>query len=282
MLNEDNTQNSVANVESKTLNSVYQNLISPSLGRRIFTVKPTKTPLGALYNIVKNANNDGIRVIKEQVKLIESTELPKTIEVSQELVQDIYTQFGEESLNGIIRFLRAYANDIENEETIKFLDAQCQSEPTLNLSGKSNIEKWHELSYKCQELVLKANSVGKITYEAFFVMPYKCACYYMGINSTLIRTDMPNSDDLFIGTNGLTHYFVNPFVDSNTCYVGLRETTYNGKGGAVFSPYVDEIKVAKDSNNGRSKYFIYDRFAITPNPIHTQNTPIMFKFDVIN
>lgn len=265
--------------ENLSLNGVYQELKLPSLARSIFTVSDMHGPTAAIFNITGN-DHGGISLVRSEVEIYDNE--PVRTKITQETLQDIETQFGEDGKRSVAVLLRGFANDNENEKTIEFLKTHAVQSSSLTISEPSSPDfTWREISWKVQQCVLEMNKKRIRTYHAFVVLPYKYASAIMSVFADLRNSELANESTLFVGQSGLTKWFINPDQNDNNVYVGLKDEVDAGRGCAVFSPYQNEITDAVDWKTGERVYFIWNRFAITISPLHTNENPLLMRFEVV-
>ena len=266
--------------ENLSLPEIYMKMRFPSVGKEIFTNAPVHGPTGAIFAIRGKASKDGYELLRSDVEVFPDM-LEKKVEISKEVVEDLQSMFGLDGLKLLAAYLAGFAKEEENDKTLTFLETNCESRPNLTLSEPQNPETtWKEISYKAHQLVLEANMTGKMTYNAFVLLPYKYAASIMSDFADLHNSREANIDEAFVGNSGNLKFFINPNPEADTVYVGLTHPFDTGKSCAVFSEYFNEIREALDPKSGRIKYFIYSKFALTKNPLHTANTPLMFKFKI--
>ena len=250
------------------------------IAKEIFTNAPVHGPTGAIFAIRGKASKDGYELLRSEVEVFPDM-LEKKVEISKEVVEDLQSMFGLDGLKLLAAYLAGFAKEEENEKTLAFLEANCETRPNLTLSEPQNPETtWKEISYKAHQLILEANMTGKMTYNAFVLLPYKYAASIMSDFADLHNSREANIDEAFVGNSGNLKFFINPNPEADTAYVGLTHPFDTGKSCATFSEYFNEIREALDPKSGRIKYFIYSKFALTKNPLHTANTPLMFKFKI--
>ena len=281
-LNEDQwAQNVACTDENLSINGLYQQASLPSLGRVIFSVIPIHGPTGAIFNIRTKADNSGIEIVRNEVEVFESPRKRTTI--TSEALQDVIKQYGEDGLKMIARYLRGISNQDENQKTIDFLKNNAVSAGSLTLSNPSIPDScWREISMKVQDCVLQMNSKNRRTYNAFVVLPYKYGATLMSLFADMANQEFAEIENLFIGSSGLTDWFVNPDNTDENIYVGLMDKQGTGRECAMFSPYTDEITKAYDYETGQNAYFIFNRFAITISPLHTTDNPMIMSFTISN
>jgi len=265
--------------ENLTLDGMFQQTTLPSLARQIFPTLKLHGPTGAIFNIRKKAGTTDFELVRAEVVVGNSTAIHTGI--TQEAIQDIQSQYGEDSTQIIGKLLRGLANDAENVDTLAFLTAQSVASPNIILTDAGNAETTlFEVSQKVQELVLEANTNTRRTYEAYAVVPYKALAGIMSLKQ-YIGAGITSERGLFITQIGMTKYYINPDPASVTAFVGLSDMTDTGKSGAVFSPYTSSVIESVNPLDASVTYHLYNRYAITASPLHDAiNDPMLFKFDI--
>lgn len=278
-LNEDQWAPNIAVTdENLSINGIYQQSKLPSLGRSIFTVTEVHGPTAALFNITGN-NKGGISLLRSEVEVFDS--VPVRTNITHETVQDMKSQFGEDALYRIANLLKGFANDDENVKTIAFLQANAIPTTPVTITDQLSPDyTWREISWKVQQCILEMNSKHIRTYNAFVVLPYKYASAIMSVFADLRNSDIADASTLFVGKSGLTDWYVNPDSSDNKVYVGLKDDLGTGRSCAVFSPYKNEITDAIDYETGSKVYFIWNRYAITISPLHSNEEPMLMSFEV--
>ena len=261
-----------------TVQEMFEQTLLPSLGREIFSVIPTKGPTSGLFNIRKNTLTNKFELVRRNANVYPSLSIDTGL--TQEVVQDIQSQYGKDAIMVIGSLLRGLANAQENEKTIEFLDLNCVETDTLQLTNSLNAEvNLFEITQRVHELILKMNNTNLRTYGAFVVLPAIPLGSLMGLPA-YVDTKEEIGHDLYVSQIGKTRFYLNPDPTSTTVYVGLYDEKNSSKSSAVFSPYVSTIVEAVITNTGNSNYFIFNRFAITASPLHTVEDPMLYKFTI--
>jgi hypothetical protein len=266
--------------EILSVNEIYHEKALASLGRHIFPVIPINGPTAKLFNINTNSGGDGIDLLKSDVAVETSAPIHTTI--TDEAVQDLYSQFGKEAYNIVGTLLRGLANDAENTATITFLDANCLDGADLALTTAiiANANTSVEIiTQRVQELVVESNARNTRTFGAFCVLPYKYAASISAI-SRFINDDYTNETGLYVGKIGLTDYYINPVVAADHAYVGLKDLQNPSKSAGVFSPYASTITKSLHKDSGLEAYHIFNRYAITASPLNETGNELMHKFEI--
>ena len=266
--------------ENLSINGIYQQTKLPSLGRKICTVTDIHGPTVALFNIA-TTNHDGITILRNEVEVFDYPDSVIKTKITAEALEDIKSQHGEDGLVRIANYLKGIANDDENAKTINFLKTNSVVTSNISLSEPTMPDiVWREISYKVQQCVLEMNSQHIRTYDAFVVLPYSLGASIMSVFADLHNSELADRTSLFIGKSGLTDWYINPDATDTEIYVGLKDTLGTGRESAVFSPYVNEIRMTKDYETGNIVCFIWNRYAITISPLHKTTEPMLMKFSV--
>lgn len=278
---EDTTTPNAPNIETTDEHldpeKMFQEVLTPSLGRQIFSVVPMNGPTAALFNIRKKADSDDLELVRAEVEVFPSKSIKTGLTV--EALMDIYKQYGKATPQLVGRLLRGVANDQENIKTLEFLNATALDAGVLTLSADVNAEvNLFEITQRVHELVLKINNKTSRSYKAFAVIPYKALGGLMGL-SQYVGAEDKDERGLFIAEVGQTKFFLNPDANSTTAYVGIIDAD-SSKSSAVFSPYRATIVEAADADTGQKVYHLFNRFAITASPLHTGGNEMLYKFDI--
>lgn len=263
------------------LNKLFQQSKLPSLGKDIFTVSTLHGPTGALFSVVTEDNT--VKIKRNEVEVSNNftdNDIVKT-SITTEALYDINTQFGEDGVELLSNYLKGLANDFENTKTLEFIDTNAVSKDSLTLSNESPEYVWQAISNHVTKLVLEMNMKNIRTYEAFVVLPYKLAASIMSLFADLHNSELADKTRLFVGRSGFTEWYINPDPSEETnVYVGLKDSGGTGRGCANFSEYINTITYAVNPDSGEPHYFIWDRFALTMNPSHTETNPMLVKFEI--
>lgn len=298
--------------ENVVLNQIYMKLSLPSLARRIFGFTHIHGPTGGVFAIKSKDTGDGIELLRNDITV--EDDVSNSVFITQEAFDDMANIFGEDVKERILTYMKRYANIDENKYCIEFLKKHSKQVPALTLSNPNDPEIiWKEIAYKATQLVLEANMTGRITFNSYLLIPYKYAAAIMAMFPMMYHQNEPIMDDMYAGSICGMSVYINPDIEDTNVYVGLRDKCYTnpvkqkmdmgrdgheggdgsdvveldneecelGKCAAIFTSYYDKIiGPVNDVKTGNGKYFIFKRFAITPNPLHTEDTPMMFRFEI--
>ena len=269
----------VASTDSNiTVGQMFQQTSLPSLGRSIFEVIPTQGPTSGFFNLRKKAGTNNFELVRRNVEVFPSESIATGL--TQEVVQDIRSQYGVNANAVIGKLLRGLANEQENARTLEFLEANAKSEAALTLTAPKNAETiTFEIGQKVHELILKANTKNQRTYDSWAVIPYKQAASFAALNN-YVGGMKKDEAGLFISQIGNTKFYMNPNAASTTAYVGLRDFGNPNVSSGIFSPYMEDVIEATNPDTGNPSYFIFNRFAIAASPLHVTDDEMLFKFNI--
>lgn len=274
-----NAPNIATTDENISVSQMFQQNQIPSLGRKIFSVVPIHGPTAALFNLRKNAAANKFELVREEVEVYPSTSISTGL--TQEVVQDVFNQYGKYTSEIVGKLLRGLANNQENTKTLEFLEDESLAYANLQLSTPMNAEtNLFEISQRVQEIVLKINSKNIRSFDAFAVIPHIPLGGVMALRSYAQGEDF-DEFGLFIAKINGTKYYFNPDPDSTRAYVGLKDSQNPSCSSAVFSPYAEDVTMATDPDTGEQNYFIFNRYAITASPLHKTNDEMLYKFDIL-
>lgn len=263
------------------LNKLFQQSKLPSLPKCIFKNCEMHGPTAAVFSVV--TENGNVTIKRNEVEVINQFGINSPIKtfISPEALTDMKRQYGEDGMELLSNYLKGLANDFETAKCIEFLDDNAVSNGLLTLpDATSPSDVWERISYKTTECILKMNSKNIRTYEAFVVMPYTVGASIMSMFGGMDNAELADQTKLFVGSSGLTSWYINPDQTVTDIFVGLKDDTGTGRNCAYFSTYTKEITYAVDPESGDTHYFIWDRFALTMNPSHTNDNPMLMKFSL--
>jgi len=278
--------------ENLTVEQMFQQVKLPSLGREIFSVQQMHGPTAALFNVrnrvaqpgnpVTLTNANDFQLFRSEVACYPSVAI--STGVTQEMIQDLRAQYGLEANKIIGSLLRGLANEAENAHTLAFLTSNSLVGPSLTLSPavRANAElTLFTVTKRVQELVLKINSIGLRTFEAFAVLPAQELAGVMSLANYAQGEVRENNSSLFVAKIGKTKFYLNPDPLSTTAYVGLLDPLNMSKSSGVFSPYEETVVNGVNPDTGAEHYHIYNRYAITASPLHIPGEEMFHQFNIV-
>ena len=211
-------------------------------------------------------------------------EFPSTLlstGVTREAIQDLKSQFGKDIDVVIGTLFRGISNEIENEKLFEVLDVESKDYGDLQLSDSLNAEmNLFEVTQRVHEIILKMNQKFQRTFDAFAIIPYKPLGGIMGL-SQYAGALKKEERGLFITQIGSTKFYLNPDINNDYAYVGLKDEDNLSKSSLVFAPYQNQIIDVIDPDSGEVIYFLVNRFAIESSPLHEVDNEMLYKFKVL-
>ncbi len=273
-INEEVVASQVADTDQNlSIDGMYQQLALPSLAKSVCETVKLEGPTGGVFAI-KNDNGD-FKLLRNDAEVFASD--PISTGITREAFEDIQSMFGKSAKRVIGTLLKGLSNDQENDKLIPFIKANAGVASDITLSDPTHAwTTFKELTQKIHELVVKMNSKNQRTFHTFVILPVKFAGTVLSTENQTKRDGQ--SKGLYISTAGLTEYFINPDVTDTDIYIGLFDKNVNGKNSITYSPYKSEIVTAVDPDSGNETYHIYNRFALTMNPLHEAGNEMLLKF----
>jgi len=265
--------------QNLSLPELYQQLSIPSLAESVLFTSKLDGATGAIFNIKKNDEGDGIVLLRNDVEVYPSK--PIKSEITTEAVEDIMKQFGINGVKSISEVLRGLSNDDKNTKLLEFLQLHAVKEDeTLQLTSSNAKDTYFELTKRIAKSVLSMNTKGVKTYRASIILPYELASIVMGYTDNFAK-NLPSTTTYYVGGNELHDFYINPIATDKNIYIILNDKYTQGKSAGVFAPYQDEIKVSVDPESGQPVYFIFNRFAMGISPLHTVDDPSIKSFTFV-
>lgn len=281
------TQNIASYEHGLNLNDVFNSLDRPSLPREVLTVNQQNGPFGIVFAIDRQENNNGFTIKSVKTKVEDQMPIRVT-SITPELISDLRQIYGENAFKLVARLLNGIARDYENDKFIEWMNNNAIKTNDLEIATTDDCtDTWRKVLQKVQTLVLESNVKRRTTFNAFCILPFKVAASIMGDPNavSVFQSNERNAQKYLIAKSLSTEYYLNPDPNSEFGYVGIRSThneniddTDNMSCGA-FNAYVNEIQEITDVN-ANYHYVIYDRFSICSNPLHSEQTPMLYKFNI--
>ena len=263
--------------QNLSVDNIFQQTTIQSLARQVCSNVTLKGPSGAIFNIKKTS--DGFKLVRKDVIEFPSTLL--STGVTREAIQDLKSQFGKDIDIVIGTLFRGISNEIENDKLFEVLDVESKDYGDLQLSDSLNAEmNLFEVTQRVHEIILKMNQKFQRTFDAFAIIPYKPLGGIMGL-SQYAGALKKEERGLFITQIGSTKFYLNPDINNEYAYVGLKDEDNLSKSSLVFAPYQNQIIDVIDPDSGEVIYFLVNRFAIESSPLHEVDNEMLYKFKVL-
>lgn len=282
-LNEQVTSADIASYEFwLNVRDHFQQTQIPSLAHSLLANYTMKTPVGKVFNLTdEDSDKDNDIDLKLIANTVEATSIgPYCVEITQEALQD-YTCMYDNPSSAIAESLKGFTNRKESEDVINMFSKHAVEIPALSLSDAKNAEtQMFELTQKIQSCILQMNSKHLRTYYGFAVLPYKYASSIMTTYAYTTGKDTADPSELLVAKIGTVSYYVNPKLDDNYVYVGLRHPSNKGLCSGVYGEYQNNITHSINPDTGDVSAFIHRRYGIAMSPLHTKDDPMLLKFKV--
>ncbi len=247
-----------------------------SLAYQICDVQPIHGPTGAVFAL----KWDGTKTFLKRNNVTVEDDAVYNTGFTLEAIQDIQAQFGKNAVDFVSRVFAGISNTNENTKLLQKMDAIAKNTGVLTLTDAGNAETtFFEVAKRVSESILGINTTATYrSMDAFVVLPISVASALLGLG-VYFNADEDKEAGLFLGRVRRTKYYVNPDVNSTTCYVGVNPQTPGGSS-LVFSPYQHTIMSAVDPDTAQVNLFVVNRYAITQNANDTVGNEMLHKFDI--
>lgn len=280
-----NSENSVNDI----LLSYYMEREIPSIPRDVLNIVKMRGHTNIFFTIKTKSDDSGIEILKQQLKTVDDP--PKRTSITLEALHDIFSVHGLDGIKLIANFLRDHANRDENTDFVNFLRTNAVEKDPITLSDPANTEMVHfEVAKRVQQHIYEMNMKHQRTFEAFAVVPYIQGGAITGINyiNSFVSDQSHKLDNTpiistyRIAREILTDYYINPDMNDNYVYVGLRSRLNPSCSCGMFGSYQETIKSAVAYETAEQKLFLFNRYGFVLNPAHSANDPMIMKFKIKN
>ena len=280
-----NAENSVNDI----ILSYYMEREVPSIPRDVLNIVKMHGHTNIFFTIKAKSDDSGIEIVKQQLKTVDNP--PKRTSITLEALHDIFSVHGLDGIKLVANFLRDHANRDENTDFINFLRTNAVERDPLTLSEPTNSEMTHfEVAKRVQEHIYEMNLKHQRTFEAFAIVPFHQGGAITGLNYINSFANFQNNkidvapiiSTYRIAREILTDYYVNPDMNDNYVYVGLRSRLNPSCSCGMFGSYQETIKTAVAYETAEQKLFLFNRYGFVLNPAHSANDPFVIKFKITN
>lgn len=263
------------NIDMENTEKILMDMIEQkkktSLAYEISEVQPMIAPVGVVF--VSNYDYAQEKMTIGKVKIEAQTSKIKT-DITQEALDDL-AQFGKD-FELIEKFVRRASDNDENMKFVQFLNTKSTAMPDLNMTAYDSTNSENSLFIllkRITEIVSEINKSNYMTFSSYCVVPAKFASIPLGQGFNNVSEE----NELFLGAYKKVRFYLNPDVNDEQIYVGLCSKIESGVSSIIFSPYQYLISKAQDPEAGIEKYFVFNRYQITENPL---NQTKMYKFKI--
>lgn len=261
-----------------------------SLMYQVADVQPINGSFGSTYASKRAYKTNDFTIVRKDIHT-------KTYTINtgytQEVWQDMQKIFGKRAIKQSSNILGGLSAHEENDTLINLLFNESENKPDLDVNINNSAWITSQISMRVAESVIEMNRYGFKTLDSFCILSPKWASAFLG-TAGYVKNDSDSSgadSTLFVGRYGRTDFYVNPFRNESLafnsdynddyanplgdtgerddyCYVGLKSKV-PGESSLVFSPYLYEGNMVLDPETGNNTLFIYNRYGVVTNPLHT-------------
>ena len=271
-INEATTESDIASFE-EIINRLIEDKYKTSLAYQICEVQPLNSAAGAIFVAKRKTGTYDLEIVKQPVTLEKDT---ADTSMTKEAFDDINAMFkGKRAVTLIKNILKGASDEKENTRIINLISSLATASAGIIISSSDNAETTvYHIQQKVGELIVKINENSHKTLNGYAILPQKAAGAFLGWG----WTDKETKDgSLSLGQKGKVRYFINPDKTATDVYVGVVDKLAVGKSSLVFSPYQYILNKAINPEDGSSKVFMINRYAITENPL-SDVSPMIYKF----
>lgn len=267
--------------QNLSLEDMFVQLKLPSLPRQIFSTVDIVGATGGVFAVrQKNGTND-FEIVRRNFNL--QPVIPIKTGLTLEVIQDIESMFGRDGRALAVDMLRSLANDDENKHCIEFLKTNAVDRGSITYDYNKDSEKrYFQLAQKVHECVLETNAKNIRAFQAWCVLPFKDASSASSVTEYVGGRDMTAHKSLFLCQIGLVKYYLNPDINDDCTYVGVKDDAMPGRSSAYFGNFKSDILKVVLQDSGQQEYYIYNRFGMTLSPLHEESNPMLYKFKIID
>jgi len=265
--------------QNLSLEDMFIQLKLPSLPRQIFSLVDIVGATGGLFAIRQKNDTNDFELVRRNFNLAPSE--PIKTGITTEAIQDIEAMYGRDGRAIACDMLRSLANDYENKQCIDFLKTHAVDRGSISYTyGKDSEKRYFQLAQKVHECTLEANSKNIRTFNTWCVLPFNDASSVSSVTEYVGGQDMTAHKSLFLCQIGLVKYYLNPDINDENTYVGIKDVKLPGRSSAYFGNFKSDILKVVLQESGQQEYYIYNRFGMALSPLHTEDNPMLFKFKV--
>ncbi len=113
--------------------------------------------------------------------------------------------------------------------------------------------------------------------NAWVVVPAKAAGYAFVNPNHFLSDSLDTKSQNLVYKFGRTKFYTNPDPLDTNVYIGVNSEV-PGHSSLIFSPYQYTASTAVDADTGATNVFLFNRYAVTLNPLHVLNNEMIYKF----
>ena len=271
------------------IGNILKDKIRYGLFYNIADVQPSKQPVGVVFGRVETTDDAGNTNFEIKSQKVEIQTYKSLAKITQEGLDDLlavstYNEGGDATL--FESFVKSVAGHKEVSELLTQVKAAAKSATDLTITGteaESNAEVNIFVIHKyVNELVLKMNNNNFRTYDAFCILPSSGVGGILGMGSTYSKISQQGDDsrshDYLLTTINNVKYYLNPNKNDTEVIVGLHSSSEKAANSLIYCPFSILTSTAIDPASGEKTLAVFVRSGIAVNPIHSDDSPMLYKF----
>ena len=245
-----------------------------SLVYDICEIQPLTTPVGSIFTLAKtNVSGTNWKFYVKRTA-VETVSKPISSGFTNEVWQDFQAQFGKDANDMCASILGSVSASVETTDLMNLIKANALAYGSV-LADK--LEVGYGLVGEC---IAKMNQNTFRTMSAWVIMPASIIGNIITNPNYFLSDSLDTKSNFLMYKFGLTRYYVNPDPLDLTIYVGLNGKE-PGTSSVIFSPYQYTTSIAVNQDTGNSNIFVFNRYAITVNPLHVLGDEMIYSINVV-
>jgi hypothetical protein len=242
-----------------------------SLAYELADVQPLATPVGNVFSLTKvntSGNSWKFKVINTPVTAV--TKYADT-GFTNEAWQDLQAQFGEDANDICANVLSKVSADVETHDFLTFVKNNSKVMPALVA------QSYEHVFTTIGNAIVSMNQITFRTMKAWVILPSAIAGNFIADPNYFISDALDTKSQYLIYKFGNTKFYINHDNTDQNVYVGLNGDE-PGTSSIIFSPYQYTISPATNPDSGQNTLFVFNRYAITLNPLSVPGNEMLYSF----
>jgi len=264
-----NSIDSFASMIGKMIEEKYKT----SLAYEICDVQPLTTSTGSIFTFKKvlvSGTKYKFTVTKTPVETVSK---PVNTGFTTEAWEDMKAQYGKDANDVCASIFGSISGSNETTDLMTLVKANALALP----SGASTDND--EVFERIGEAIVKINQKTFHSMDAWVIAPASIAGYMLLNPNHFLSDSLDTISTHLVYKFGRTKIFINPDSTDLNCYVGVNAKD-PGHSSVIFSPYQYISSTAVDVDTGNTNVFLFNRYALTVNPLHVAGNEMLYKFAV--
>lgn len=251
-------------------------------------------PVGVVFARVESVDDAGNLGFEIKSQTIEINTYKTLTNITQEALEDLlklstYNQSSTDEYPALFEnFVKSAAGHKEVTELLKIVEAKATQANALTLTGSDASDNGETNIFYIQkyvnELIIQMNADNFRTYDAFCILPQKNIGGILGLGTTYSKLSQQNADtrahDYYLTTINNVKYYLNPNKTATSAYVGLHSSVERGTSALIYSPFSILTTNTTNPDSGERVLGVFVRSGLAINPMHSDTTPMLMKFEI--